>query len=590
MAVPEDVVAVLTAKFAVMRQVADERTWRVYLGSEARALGYGGIAVVARAAGVSGTMVSAGVAEIDAGRLDGLPPGRSRRPGGGRKKAEDAQPGLTGALRGLLEAATRGDPVAEITWCSLSLRDIGRQMAGLGFGCGKDALARMLRADGYSLQGMSRTVEGKQHPDRDAQFRRINAMIAEFGAAGEPAVSVDAKKKEQLGPYHRPGRSWRPAGEPVRVRDHDFPDEERGKITPYGVYDIAVNRGFVSVGTSCDTAAFAVNALRLWWQREGSLRYPGAGKLLVTCDAGGSNSCTSRLWKHELAVLAAETGLAITVCHFPPGTSKWNKIEHRLFCHITRTWHARPLMTAEDAVAGVAATVTGQGLKCTAVLDDAGYPKGRQISDARMRHLEDRVLDRGAVRGEWNYAVLPRPRSAPEPEPEPERPGRCPPAALNHPALTGMDPGDLHALAAALDVPSGARREQRNYARRGGRRVNAVKNGDGSNGHRRTDLTDHLIAFRLREHLRLPVQAIGALLGIDPSTVSHATTLTARLLASNGIPQPATAPPPATLPRTPGELLDYAAAAGITLTIPDNGPPMPGHFRTRGQNLRHTRS
>jgi hypothetical protein len=590
MAVPEDVVAVLTAKFAVMRQVADERTWRVYLGSEARALGYGGIAVVARAAGVSGTMVSAGVAEIDAGRLDGLPPGRSRRPGGGRKKAEDAQPGLTGALRGLLEAATRGDPVAEITWCSLSLRDIGRQMAGLGFGCGKDALARMLRADGYSLQGMSRTIEGKQHPDRDAQFRRINAMIAEFGAAGEPAVSVDAKKKEQLGPYHRPGRSWRPAGEPVRVRDHDFPDEERGKITPYGVYDIAVNRGFVSVGTSCDTAAFAVNALRLWWQREGSLRYPGAGKLLVTCDAGGSNSCTSRLWKHELAVLAAETGLAITVCHFPPGTSKWNKIEHRLFCHITRTWHARPLMTAEDAVAGIAATVTGQGLKCTAVLDDAGYPKGRQISDARMRHLEDRVLDRGAVRGEWNYAVLPRPRSAPEPEPEPERPGRCPPAALNHPALTGMDPGDLHALAAALDVPSGARREQRNYARRGGRRVNAVKNGDGSNGHRRTDLTDHLIAFRLREHLRLPVQAIGALLGIDPSTVSHATTLTARLLASNGIPQPATAPPPATLPRTPGELLDYAAAAGITLTIPDNGPPMPGHFRTRGQNLRHARS
>jgi hypothetical protein len=229
----------------------------------------------------------------------------------------------------------------------------------------------------------------------------------------------------------------------VRVRDHDFPDEELGKITPYGVYDIAVNRGFVSVGTSCDTAAFAVNALRLWWQQEGSLRYPGAGKLLVTCDAGGSNGYTSRLWKHELAVLAAETGLEIAVCHFPPGTSKWNKIEHRLFCHITRTWRARPLMTAEDAVAGIAATVTGQGLKCTAVLDHAGYPEGRQISDAWMSYLEDRVLDRGAVRGEWNYAVLPRPRSAPEPEPEPEpeRPGRCPQAALNHLALTGMDPG-----------------------------------------------------------------------------------------------------------------------------------------------------
>jgi hypothetical protein len=273
-----------------------------------------------------------------------------------------------------------------------------------------------------------------------------------------------------------------------------------------------------------------------------------------------------------------------------PGTSKWNKIEHRLFCHITRTWRARPLMTAEDAVAGIAATVTGQGLKCTAVLDDAGYPKGREISDARMRYLEDRVLDRGAVRGEWNYAVLPRPRSAPEPEPEPERPGRCPQGVLNHPALTGMDPGGLHALAAALDVPSGARREQRNYAKRGHRRVNAVRNGDGSNGHRRIDLTDHLIAFRLREHLRLPVQAIGVLLGIDPSTVSHATALTARLLASSGIPQPATAPRPGTLPRTPAELLDYAAAAGITLTIPDNGQPMPGHFRTRGENLRHARS
>ena len=590
MAVSEDAVAVLAAKFAVMRQVADERTWRVYLGSEARALGRGGIVVVARAAGVSETTVAVGVAEIEAGGLDGLPPGRSRRPGGGRKKAEDTQPGLTGALRGLLEEATRGDPVAEITWCSLSLRDIARQMAGLGFRCGKDALARMMRQDGYSLQGMSRTIEGKQHPDRDAQFRRINAMIAEFRAAGEPAVSVDAKKKEQLGPYHRPGRSWRPAGEPVRVRDHDFPDEERGKITPYGVYDIAVNRGFVSVGTSCDTAAFAVNALRLWWQQEGSLRHPGAGKLLVTCDAGGSNSYTSRLWKHELAVLAAETGLQITVCHFPPGTSKWNKIEHRLFCHITRTWRARPLMTAEDAVAGIAATVTGQGLKCTAVLDDAGYPKGREISDARMRYLEDRVLDRGAVRGEWNYTVRPAPRPAPEPEPEPQRPGRCPQDVLNHPALTGMDPRSLHALAAALQVPYGARREQRNYTRRGGRRVNAIRNGDGSNGRRRTDLTDYLIALRLREHLHLPAKAVGALLGIDATTVSHATTLTAALLAGTSIPLPAIAPPPDPLPRTPAELLNYAAAAGITLTIPDDGQTMPEHFRTRQQGPRHARS
>ena len=267
----------------------------------------------------------------------------------------------------------------------------------------------MLGEDGYSLQGMSRVLEGKQHPDRDAQFRHINAMIAGFTAAGDPVVSVDAKKKEQLGPYHRPGRSWRPAGGPVKVRDHDFPDAQAGKVTPYGVYDIAANRGFVSVGTSHDTAAFAVNALRLWWRAEGAARYRAARRLLVTCDAGGSNGYTSRLWKDQLAVLAAETGLEITVCHFPPGTSKWNKIEHRLFCHITRTWRARPLMTREDAVAGIAATTTYQGLKCTAVLDAGDYPDGVKVSDQRMKHLQDRVIARHGAHGEWNYALRPAP-------------------------------------------------------------------------------------------------------------------------------------------------------------------------------------
>jgi Rhodopirellula transposase DDE domain len=594
MAVCEDVVAGLAAKFAVMRRVADERTWRVYLGSEARALGHGGIAAVARAAGVSQTMVAAGVAEIEASghlrELDELSRGRSRRAGGGRKKTEDVQAGLTRALRELAEAGTRGDPVAEITWCSLSLRDLARQLAARGFRCGKDAVARMLRAEGYSLQGMSRTVEGRQHPDRDAQFRRINAMIAGFRAAGDPVVSVDAKKKEQLGPYHRRGRTWRPAGDPVRVRDHDFPDEELGKITPYGIYDIAANTGFVSVGTSCDTAAFAVNALREWWQREGAARYPGGQRLLVTCDAGGSNGYRCRAWKDQLAVLAGQAGLQITVMHFPPGTSKWNKIEHRLFCHITRTWRGRPLMTPEDAVAGIAATTTYAGLKCTAVLDANQYPKGEETGDKRMRYLEDRVLDRSADRGEWNYTVLPAPRPAPEPEPGPERPGRCPQSILNHPALTGMDPAGLHAMAAALDVPFGACREQRNYTKRGHRRVNAIRNGDGSNGRRRLDLTDHLIAWRLREHLHLPLQAIGALLGIDASTVSHATATAAALLAGAGIPLPPAAPPPCTLPRTPAELLDYAATAGLTLTIPENSQTMPEHFRRRGEKLQHARS
>ena len=313
--------AALAAKFAVMRSFLDERGWRVYLGSEANALGYGGVAVVARAAGVSQTTVAAGAREAaDQGALEALEPGRSRRPGAGRPRAEDAQPGLRQALDGLLEEGKRGDPVSAVTWNILSLRDIAAQMALRGFAVSKDTVARLMRADGYSLQGMSRVLEGRQHEDRDGQFRNINAEIARALADGEPAVSVDGKKKEQLGAYHRAGKSWRPAGDPVRVRSHDFPEQDGTVISPYGVYDIAANRGFVSVGTSRDTAAFAVHAIRLWWQQEGSLRYPGATRLLVTCDAGGSNSYRTRLWKDQLAVLAAQTGLRIEVMHFPPGT------------------------------------------------------------------------------------------------------------------------------------------------------------------------------------------------------------------------------------------------------------------------------
>jgi hypothetical protein len=318
--------AALAAKFAVMRRFLGERGWRVYLGTEANALGYGGIAAVARAAGVSETTVAAGAGEAaDEEVLGALEPGRSRRPGAGRPAAQDAQPGLRQALDGLLEEGRRGDPMSALTWNILSLRDIAAQMARLGFSCSKDTAARLMRADGYSLQGMSRVLEGKQHQDRDAQFRHINAKIAAAVAAGRPVISVDGKKKERLGAYHRDGRSWRPAGDPVQVRSHDFPDEDTVTITPYGVYDLAANRGFVSVGTSCDTGAFAVHAIGLWWQEEGQFRYPGATRLLVTCDAGGSNSSRGRLWKDQLAVLAAQTGLAIEVCHFPPGTSKWSR-------------------------------------------------------------------------------------------------------------------------------------------------------------------------------------------------------------------------------------------------------------------------
>src|SRR6202044_1887088 len=436
---------VLAAKFAVMRPFLDERGWRVYLGTEARALGYGGVAAVARAAGGSATTVAAGGAgAAGPAALGVLARGRSRRAGAGRPAAEDT-PGLKQALDALLEEGKRGDPMSAVTWNILSLRGIARQMAALGWNCSKDTAARLMHQDGYSLRAMSKVLEGSQHEDRDAQFGYINARIEAYRAAGEPVISVDGKKKERLGAYHRQGRSWRPAGDPVQVRSHDFADKDTVTITPYGIYDIAANRGFVCVGTSGDTAAFSVNAIALWWQEEGSLRYPDATRLLVTCDCGGansapgralkerppplaratrllvtcdcggSNSARGRLWKDRLAWLAEQTGLEIEVCHFPPGTSKWNKIEHRLFCHITRTWQARPLMSTDDAVAGIAATITGNGLKCRAVRDDAVYPTGIQVSDDRMRYLSERVIGRAAFHGEWNYAIAPAPRPAPGP-------------------------------------------------------------------------------------------------------------------------------------------------------------------------------
>ena len=445
-----------------------------------------------------------------------------------------------------MEAATRGDPVAEVTWCSLSLRDLERQMAGLGFRCGKDAVARMLREDGYSLQGMSRVLEGRQHPDRDAQFRRINAMIAEFAAAGDRPVSVDAKKKEQLGPYHRDGRSWRPAGEPVRVRDHDFPDEELGKITPYGVYDIAANSGFVSVGTSCDTAAFAVNALRLWWQREGSLRYPGARRLLVACDAGGSNSCTRPAVEDQLAVLAEETG---TGDHGVPLPARHEQVEQD---------RAPAVLPHHPHLAGPAADDEGRrrgrhrrdhhlpGPEVHRRPRRGRIPQGQiRSADQRMKYLEEHVLDRGAIRGEWNYAVPPAPRPAPDPEPDPE-PARPPPQAVpNHPALTGLDPAGLHALAAALEVQYGAHREQATTPAADA--DTSTPSGTGT-AQRPAQGRPHRPRAR-PPPARAPAparQAIGALLGVDATTAGHATALTTRLLAARhpaSSHRPAAGPP-----------------------------------------------
>ena len=579
MGADDAVVAVLAGKFAEYRPHVDERSWRLYLGSEARAHaalnGCGlaaAVAVVAAAAGVSRSMVTDGAGDL-AGGAEPMP-GRSRRPGAGRPRTEDAQPGLKEALDGLLEAGRRGDPMSAVTWNILSLRDIAGKMAALGFCCGKDAVARIMRAEGYSLQGMSRVKEGRQHPDRDAQFGRINDMIALFTAAGEPVISVDTKKKELIGEFHRPGRTWQRRGQPVRVRDHDFADGDTVRICPYGIYDIAANTGFVSVGTSHDTGAFAVNAIRLWWQHEGSLRYPGAGHLLITCDAGGSNGHRCRLWRQQLTQLAAETGLVIVVMHFPPGTSKWNKIEHRLFCHITRTWSQSPLLTLDDAVAGIAAATTHQGLKVTAIRDDAAYPAGIEISDRQIQDIEDRFIDRDPDYGGLCYAVLPRPRQAPEPEPGPEPAGPDPALAAALAALAGIPslPG-LHSRA-ALDWT--ASREHRLILRRGGRRRRGGSTG-GYRGSGYGKLSDEIIlaAAACRIRLGMTWALLGRLLGVHYSSLSVPGNAAIPILEKHGI-----TPIPGS-PRITSEdqLLSHAAAAGITITIPPPEPARQPHSR-----------
>ena len=561
--------AVLAGKFAVMRRLLDERQWRVYLGTEALVLGRGGVAAVARASGTSEKTVARGAAEAGDDPQDGLAPGQVRRPGAGRPEAGDAQPGLREELLGLVDAGTRGDPVAELRWTTLSLRDLERQLAAAGFRAGKDAVARILKEDGYSLQGMAKVLEGRQHPDRDAQFRRINAAIAEYAAAGDPVVSVDAKKKEQLGPFGRDGTAWRPAGDPVRAMSHDFPDEKLGKAVPYGVYDIAANRGFAVVGTSRDTPAFAVASIRRWHLAEGCLRYPGAKRLLVTCDAGGSNACASRGWKSGLAELAAETGLEITVMHFPPGTSKWNKIEHRLFCHITRTWRARPLMSAADAVAGIAATVTAQGLKCTAVLDETDYPEGVKIPERRMRYLREHVIARHAERGEWNYTL----------RPAPPEPGQDPPAG---PA--GPDPALLAALAALAGLPAPARhaaharpafdtaREHHLQARRGHDRRGTQR----GSGYSKLSGEALLVAAACRARLGMPWALLAALLGVHHTSISVPAAPATAALRLLGLDTPA-----GPRIRTRASLLDHAAAAGITIPAPARQATATAHPATR---------
>ena len=539
----------------------DEKARRLTLGAVARAAGDGGIGAVARLAGASWQTVADGAAELASGQV--APAGRVRRAGAGRKKLAETDPGLVPALLALVEDSSRGDPESPLMWTTKSVKHLSDELTAQGHACSPQTAWRLLREQGFSAQANAKVAEGRRHPDRDAQFRYIAAQAKEHLAAGQPVISVDAKKKEQVGQYAQAGREWRPEGSPVKVRDHSFADRDGGHAIPYGVYDVGGNTGFVNVGTDHNTAALAVESVRRWWRLAGKDAYPDAGQLLVTCDAGGSNGWRSRGWKAGLAELAQETGLQITVCHFPPGTSKWNKIEHRLFSQITLGWRGRPLTSYDVVIDTISAVTTRTGLTVTAVLDDNPCPAGTQISDEQMKDIEDRLLTRHQFHGEWNYALLPVPRPAPEQAPPPAPARRCGQDTLNQPALTGMDPADLTALAAALQIPFRARREQRRYLRQGGARQRAPGAG-GSN--RKLDLTDHVPAVRLREHLHLPGKVIGTLLGTDKTTISHATILTDSLLAAQ--PQPPAAQPPGIRLRTLADLHSYAAGHGITITIP----------------------
>jgi hypothetical protein len=403
----------------------DERSRRLVLGMAARAAGDGGTGAVAAVTGASWQTVADGKAELESG--EDPPPGRVRRPGGGRKRLAEADPGLVPALEALIRDAMRGDPESPLIWTTRSVQHLAGELAAAGHPCSPATAWRTLRRAGYTMQSNSKAAEGRQHPERDAQFRYIAAQAREHQEAGQPVISVDSKKREQAGNYGHDGAEWGPKGEPVVVRSHDFPDRDGRHAIPYGVYDEQANAGFVNVGTDGNTAALAVESVRRWWQLAGKDAYPDAARLLVTCDAGGSNGYAGRAWKAGLARLAQETGLDITVCHFPPGTSKWNKIEHKLFCQISLAWRGRPLTSYDVIISTIGAVTTKTGLTATAVLDENKYPPCLEISDAQMNDIQDRCL----TRHDWQASGIalwppspgaPRNRNRPPPRLAPDRP------------------------------------------------------------------------------------------------------------------------------------------------------------------------
>ena len=398
-------IAGIRAKYVELLDDLDERGRRRWAAVEARALGRGGVTAVAAATGLSDRTIRTGLAELD----DPAPlsADRQRRSGGGRKPQEAVQPGLLDALDRLIEPTARGSPTSPLRWTIKSTHGLAEELGRQGWRTSATSVRRMLATLGYSLQANRKTREGAQHPDRDGQFRHIAGRVRARQRRGEPAISVDTKKKEVLGNLKNAGKIWRPKGTPLEVKTHDFPDPKLGKAVPYGVYDIGRDEAGVSVGVSHDTAEFAVAAIRRWWDKLGRRSYRRARRLLVTADSGGSNGSRCRLWKAELQRWADETGLIVEVCHYPPGTSKWNKIEHRLFCHVTRNWRGTPLETLQVVVESIAATTTRTGLEVHAWLDAAAYEKGRNVSD---RELADCRIKPHVYHGEWNYELHPRPK------------------------------------------------------------------------------------------------------------------------------------------------------------------------------------
>ena len=414
MADPE-LIESIRRKFEALRPFLNERARRVWAATEATALGRGGVVLVARATGLARSTLYEGLRDLrELPAATPTAPRRLRRPGGGDKPLTLKDPTLLAALEALVDPLARGDPESPLRWTTKSTRKLAAALQAQGHRISRGTVAALLRELGYSLQGTRKVQEGKSHPDREAQFAHINAQAAALQAAalqaaGQPVISVDTKKKELVGPFANRGQEWQASGCPEAVRVHDFRDPERGKANPYGVYDLAANAGWVSVGTDHDTAEFAVATIRCWWREMGRERYPTATRLLITADGGGSNGSQVRLWKVALQAWADTERLEISVCHFPPGTSKWNKIEHRMFSEISKNWRGRPLISHAVIVDLIASTRTEQGLQIRAALDEREYPTGKKVSDAEMRRL---ALERASFHGEWNYTLYPRPASS----------------------------------------------------------------------------------------------------------------------------------------------------------------------------------